>query len=169
MAFSFKNLTSNVLPAGIYQVVLDDIKFKTSSSGESTQNLVCVFKVAKGPHAGRTLVHTIYEKAFSFRLGGFLRAAEVDMNKEFTTVQELYEYGIKAAKGKQLNIEVTIRPYNGVDYNDVAKFMPMTTSSTSAKDIADAFSDVKIPAKTPKTKEEVVDEDLPSFKDDLDI
>lgn len=168
MAFSFKNLTSNVLPAGIYQVIIDDIKFKTSASGESSQNLVIVFKVTKGPHTNRTLVHTIYEKAFSFRLGGFLRAAEVDMNKEFPSVQDLYEYGIKSAKGKQLNIEVTIRPYNGVDYNDVAKFIPLTSSSTTAKDIANAFADVA-PKKEVKPVAELKDEELPSFKDDLDL
>ena len=168
MAFSFKNLTSNVLPAGIYQVIIDDIKFKTSASGETSQNLVIVFKVTKGPHTNRTLVHTIYEKAFSFRLGGFLRAAEVDMNKEFPSVQDLYEYGIKAAKGKQLNIEVTIRPYNGVDYNDVAKFIPLTSSSTTAKDIANAFADVA-PKKEVKPTAELKDDELPSFKDDLDL
>lgn len=144
MAYSFNKLLSNILPAGTYKVVVDDAKFKSGKMGEETNDIFVVFKVIEGPYAKRNVLHTIYEKAFSFRLPGFLKAAKVDMGREFATSKELYAYGIKEAKGKVMQIEVGVRTYNGNDYNDVLKFIPSTSSTTTAEDVAKQFGNIDL-------------------------
>jgi hypothetical protein len=144
MAYSFNKLLSSILPAGTYKVVVDDAKFKTGKMGEESNDILVVFKVIEGPYAKRNVLHTIYEKAFSFRLPGFLKAAKVDMGREFTTAKELYSYGIKEAKGKVMQIEVGVRTYNGNDYNDVLKFIPTTSSTTTVEDVTKQFGNIDL-------------------------
>src|SRR5574344_1056464 len=136
---SFNDICSSVIPAGTYKVQLVDIKFKTSSTGAASNDLVCKYMILEGPQAKKSVMDTIYEKAFSFRLKPFLKAAGVDTAKEFSNAKELYSYGIKASKGKIFNIELGIRKYNGNDYNQVNAFIPLPSSTSTAKDVSEIF------------------------------
>ena len=139
MGVNFNQLCSNVLPVGTYKVQITDIKFKTSGTGVTSNDMVVTYQVVDGPHVKKTIKDTIYEKAFSFRLKPFLQAVGVDTAREFNTTQELYAYGIKEAKGKILMIDVTVRKYNGSDYNDIKSFKPLPGSTTTTNEVLDAF------------------------------
>ena len=139
MGYSFKNLCSNVLPVGTYKVNVQKIAFKTSSTGVATNDMVVHYVVVEGPYAKRTLTETISEKAFSFKLKPFLKAVGVDMDREFATAHELYQYGIKASSGKTLMISVGIRSYNGTDYNQVNDYSPLPGSVTTSEEVLDEF------------------------------
>lgn len=167
MGFSFNKICSNVLPVGTYKVQITDIKFKTSSTGAESYDLQVNYTVAEGPCAKRTLIDTIYEKAASFRLKPFLTACGVDTAKEFASIKELYDYGIRAAKGKFLMVEVSIRTYNGNQYNDIKSFAPLPGSTTSAEDVLKAFdTDVELQPEIIPNKPTVTDvPDIPSFEE----
>lgn len=155
MAFSFNKVCSNTIPAGTYKVQISDIKFKTSGTSTSGNDMVVHYVIVDGPYAKRTLVDTLYEKAFSFRLKPFLKAVGVDMNREFATAKELYEYGIREATGKILMVTVTVRTYNGNEYNNIQDFIPLPGSTTSEEDVLAEFAS---PATVP---EHPTVEDLP--------
>lgn len=139
MSYSFNKVCSNVIPVGSYKVQIQDIKFKTSSSGTATNDLVVMYLVADGVSKGKTFSETISEKAFSFKLKKFLSGVGVDMSREFATAQELYNYGISSAKGKFLMVELGIRTYNGNEYNQVNDYAPLPSSSTSVEDVLSEF------------------------------
>jgi hypothetical protein len=139
MAFNFNKLCSNVIPVGKYKVQVTDIKFKANSMGESSKDIVVNYTIVDGPAAKRTLMDTIYEKSFSFRLKPFLTACKVDLNREFTTAEELYKYGFAAAKNKIILMDITVRTYNGKEYNNVDNWYPLPDSSTSSEDVLKDF------------------------------
>ena len=139
MSFSFNKICSNVIPEGTYKAIITDVSFKTSSTGESSNDLVIRLTIAEGAYAKKTLMDTIYEKAFSFRLKPFLTACGVDMNREFATAKELYEYGIKSAKGKTVLVEIIVKPYMGTDYNNVKSYSALPGSTTSLDDVMKEF------------------------------
>ena len=138
--YSFNKLCSNVIPAGTYKAEITEIKFKTSSTGEALNDLAIKYTILEGTYAKRVVAETISEKAFSFKLKPFLTACNIDMNREFNTARELYEYGIKSAKGKVINIDVVVSPYNGVDYNNVKGYSPLPSSTTSVEDVMAEFN-----------------------------
>ena len=138
--FSFNKICSNVIPEGTYKAQITEVNFKTSSTGESSNDLVVRLTIVDGAYAKKVLVDTIYEKAFSFRLKPFLTACGVDMNREFATAKELYEYGIKSAKGKMVLVEVIVKPYNGTDYNNVKSYASLPGSTTSLDDVMEEFN-----------------------------
>jgi hypothetical protein len=138
--FSFNKLCSNTIPAGTYKAQITDVNFKTSSTGESSNDLVVHITITDGAYAKKNIIDTIYEKAFSFRLKPFLTACGVDMSREFNTAKELYEYGIKSAKGKNVLVEIIVKPYNGTDYNNVKSYMPLPGSTTSVEDVIAEFN-----------------------------
>ena len=140
MGFSFNKVCSNVIPEGTYKAIISDVKFRTSSTGETFNDLQVHLTIADGAFAKKTLIDTIYEKAFSFRLKPFLNACNVDMSREFATAKELYEYGINSAKGKTVLVEVIIKPYAGVDYNNVKSYAPIPGSTTSLDDVMEEFN-----------------------------
>lgn len=135
MGFSFDKVCNNNLPKGSYKVSVEDIKFKTSSTGEATNDMQVHYRVTDGPFKGKTLMETISEKAFSFKLKPFLKAVGVDTAREFATAKELYAYGIKESKGKTLMIDVSIKTYNGNEYNQVDGYAALPGSTTSAADV----------------------------------
>lgn len=139
MAYSFNKICSNLIPTGKYKVQVTDVKFKTNSTGESSKDIVVTYTIVDGPLAKKTIQDTIYEKAFSFRLKPFLTACKIDMAREFATIEELYNYGIKEAQGKIILIDVTIRTYNGKEYNNVAAMYPLPGSTTSSADVLESF------------------------------
>ena len=138
---------------------ISDINFK--ESGDSKYNMTVHYVVADGAYAKRTVVDTIYEKAFSFRLKPFLMALGIDFAREFETAKELYEYGIRTAKGKFLMVEIGIRTYNGNEYNEVKTWAPLPSSTTSAEDVMAEFE--TSPDTIPKTPH--ID-DLPQTSDE---
>jgi hypothetical protein len=135
MAFSFNSVCSNVVPKGTYVVVIEDIKFKVSSSGTTTNDMVVKYVITEGPYAKRVISETISEKAFAFKLKPFLKAAGVDTAKEFKTAEELYNYGITASKGKKIMVTLGIRYYNGNEYNQVDAYAALPGSTTTAEDV----------------------------------
>lgn len=157
--FSFNQVCSNLLPVGKYKVQVTDIKFRASATGESTKDMVVNYTVVDGPYAKRTLVDTIYEKSFSFRLKPFLQACKVDMAREFATAEELYRYGLTEAKGKTIMIDVGTKAYNGKEYNQVAQFYPLPDSSTTAEEVLDAIG-VEPTVKASATVTDVVEEEM---------
>lgn len=176
MAFSFDKVCTNVVPKGTYKAQIADITFKTSATGETSNDMVIRYLITEGECAKRTVIDTIYEKAFSFRLKPFLKAAGVDTAREFDTARELYNYGVREAKGKTVMITVGTREYNGNTYNQIDSVAPMPSSTTSAEDVMKEFemspevmpakpkmSDldgIAIPDSTTPTAE-INDEDLP--------
>ena len=175
MGFSFNKVCSNVIPKGTYKVQITDIKFKTSTTSDASYNMEVRYTVSEGTYAKRTLIDTLYEKAFSFRLKPFLTAVGADLNREFSSMKELYEYGITAAKGKFVMVEVGTRTYNGNEYNEIKSWAPLPGSATSVEDVLDEFgtSPEVVPNKPTVTDipdvsaddaeliAEVTDEDLP--------
>lgn len=171
MGFSFDKVCNNNLPKGTYKAVVEDIKFKTSATGVATNDMQVHYRVTDGTYKGKTLVETISEKAFSFKLKPFLKAVGVDTAREFSTAKELYAYGIKESKGKALMITVSINTYNGNEYNQVTDYAALPGSTTSAADVVaelgldEASVDVQpvkptledIPMPETETKEPVLD------------
>lgn len=139
MGFSFNKVCSNVIPKGTYKAQITDIKFKTSSSSETSYDMEVRYAISEGTYAKRTLVDFISEKAFSFRLKPFLTAIGADLNREFSSIKELYEYGISTAKNKFVMIEVGTRTYNGNEYNNIVTWAPLPGSSTSIDDVLNEF------------------------------
>lgn len=137
MGFSFSNVCRNVLPAGTYKVQISDIKFKSNDKG--TYNMEVHYVVAEGAYEKRTFIDTLYEKSFSFRLKPFLTAIGIDLAREFETAKELYEYGVRAAKGKIIMAEVGVRTYNGNEYNEVKTWAPVASSTTTIDDVMAEF------------------------------
>jgi hypothetical protein len=133
--YSFDKLCSNVIPTGKYKVQVTDIKFKMGATGEATKDILVTYTIVEGPQAKKVFSDTIYEKAFGFRLMPFLTACKVDTAREFSTAEELFKYGLKEAKGKILMLDITIKPYNGKDYNNVSDFSPLPDSTVTADDV----------------------------------
>ena len=140
MGYSFKKVCQNTLPVGTYKVQIADIKFKTSGTAVESYDMQVTYTVIEGPYTKRNVIDTIYEKSFSFRLMPFLKACGIDVDREFTTAKELYNYGIKEAKGKVLMLEVTTREYNGMLYNNVKGWSHLPGSSTSAAEVINEFA-----------------------------
>lgn len=176
MAFSFDKVCTNVIPKGTYKAQIADVTFKTSATGETSNDMVVRYLITEGEYAKRTIIDTIYEKAFSFRLKPFLKAAGIDTAREFDTTRELYNYGVREAKGKNVMITVGTREYNGNTYNQIDSVAPMPSSTTSAEDVMKEFDmspevmpakpkvtdleDIAIPDSVVPTAE-VNDDDLP--------
>lgn len=140
MGFSFSKLCANTIPVGTYKAQITDIKFKESNDHSTQYNMEVHYVVSDGPFAKRTFIDTIYEKAFSFRLKPFLNAVGIDMAREFATAKELYDYGVREAKGKFLMVDLGIRTYNGNEYNEVKGWAPLASSSTTAEDVLKEFA-----------------------------
>jgi len=156
MAYSFNDLCSNLIPAGRVKAQVTDIKFKVSPTGEASNDIVVNYTIAEGPSAKRTLVDTLYEKAASFRLKPFLIACKIDMNRQFATKEELYQFGLKEAKGKIIMIDIGVKTYNGKQYNEVTNYYPLPDSSTTADEALEEFGATEV-----KSKIDVKDDALP--------
>lgn len=165
MGFSFKKVCSNVIPVSTYKAQITEIKFKESGDKSTQYNMEVHYSISDGPYAKRTVVDTIYEKAFAFRLKPFLTAIGADLNREFETAKELYDYGIRQAKGKFVMLEVGIRTYNGNEYNEVKGWAPIPSSSTTAEDVMAEF-DVNPAEMLPKTPRLM---DIPELSNDEDF
>ena len=183
MAFSFNKYCSDVLPAGKYQAVVTAAKFRTGADGSASKDIAVTYTIAEGPHAKRVISDTIFEKAHSFRLRPFLTACKVDTNREFGSMEEMFQYGLKEVVGKTVIIDVTTRTYNGREYNNVDSWSPIAGSTTSVDDVikdfgtspemkadtaaADDAASKPAPVgiseapKEPKLDLDVVDDDLP--------
>ena len=166
MAFSFDKVCSNTVPKGVYKAQIEDITFKTSTTGETSNDMVVRYRITEGEFAKRTVIDTIYEKAFSFRLKPFLKAAGVDTAREFETARELYTYGIREAKGKVVMITVGTREYNGNTYNNIDAVAPLPSSTTSAEDVMKEFdmSPSVMPEKPRVTDAEIGGMDIPDIE-----
>jgi len=169
MAINFNSICSNLIPAGNYKAVVTDAKFRMSATGDASKDIVVTYTIAEGPMAKKTLMDTIYEKAFSFRLRPFLQACKVDMNREFASAEDLFQYGLKEAKGKTLMLEIAVRTYNGREYNDVKGWSPLAGSTVSAEDVLKDFGEVSEPKAAPvaETSEEPVIDDIDITEDEL--
>ena len=139
MGFSFNSVCRSTLPKGTYKVQVTDIKFKTSSTGIVSNDMVVTYTVSEGPYVKRTTSETISEKAFSFKLKPFLQAVGVDCAREFKTAKELYEWGIKETKNKFLLIDLDVREYNGVEYNNVKDYKAIPGSTTTSAEVLAEF------------------------------
>lgn len=140
MSYSFNKVCSNTIPKGTYKAQITEIKFKTSSSSETSYDMEVSYTIAEGSFAKRVVKDFMSEKAFSFRLKPFLTAIGADLNREFDSMKELYEYGISVAKGKFVMVEIGVRTYNGNDYNNIVTWAPLPGSSTSVEDVLNEFS-----------------------------
>lgn len=165
MGFSFNKVCSNVIPVGTYKAQIADIKFKTSGTATESYDMQVTYTIIEGPYAKRNVIDTIYEKAFSFRLMPFLKACDVDVAKEFTTATELYNYGIKEAKGKILMLELTTREYNGQLYNNVKGWAHIPGSTTSEAEVLKAFADDDLGPEVAPEKSTAPDVDEPHTVD----
>lgn len=154
MSFSFNKLCSNTIPEGRYKAQVTDVKFKTSSTGETSNDLQVHLTITEGMYAKKVIVDTIFEKVFSWRLKPFLMACGIDMNREFASARELYEYGIKAAKGKIVLVDIIVKPYNGAEYNNVKDYAALPGSTTSVDDVMAEF---EVPVNAVTSKPTVAD------------
>lgn len=171
--YSFKNLCTNVVPKGTYKATIEKMEFVPSAKDPSIYNAKVTCRISEGTQAKRTVLDTI-STAFPTKLQSFLKSAGVDMNKEFATMQEMYNYGIKAGVGKSVMIDVSIRKYNGNDYNQIDDYKPLPGSTTSAADVAAAFGDLNVDMEVAPEKATVADlaiatEDATDDEPTLDI
>lgn len=179
---NFDKLCSNLIPDGRVKAQVTDVKFKVNALGESSSDMVVTYTIVDGPYAKRVITDTIYEKAFSFRLKPFLVACKVDTAREFETKEELYKFGLAAAKGQILYLDLGHRTYGGKDYQEVKDFIPLEDSTTSAEDVLASFGTsaeakgdsitepaVEAPADegTPLSNEPELDVDIDLKDDDL--
>jgi hypothetical protein len=130
---------ANTIPKGTYKAQITDIKFKTSSTSETSYDMEVSYTIAEGSFAKRVVKDFMSEKAFSFRLKPFLTAIGADLNREFDSMKELYEYGISVAKSKFVMVEIGVRTYNGNEYNNIVTWAPLPGSSTSVEDVLNEF------------------------------
>lgn len=142
MSVSFEKICSNLIPTGKYKVQVTDIKFRLAATGEPSKDMMVTYTIVDGPCAKRTIVDTIYEKSFGFRLKPFLTACKVDLSREFATADELYHYGLATAKNKIILIDIGTRTYNGKEYNQISDFYPLPDSTVSFDDVMESFGDV---------------------------
>lgn len=163
MGFSFKGLCTNVVPKGTYKSTIEKMEFVPSKNDASVYNAKVTFRINEGTYAKRTVLDTI-STAFASKLSSFLTAAGVDMNKEFTSMAELYTFGIKAAVGKAVMIDVSIRKYNGQDYNQVDDYKPLPGSTTSAAEVLAAFNTDEVKTEIPEPEKPTV-ADIPTLDD----
>lgn len=170
MAYSFGGLCSNAVPKGTYKAVIEKMEFVPSAKDASIYNAKVTFRISEGVHAKRVILDTI-STAFASKLASFLKAAGVDMAKEFASMNEMYAYGIKAAVGKSVMLDVSIRKYNGNDYNQVDDYKPLPGSTTSAADVLAAFGGEVTPEVQPAkpTIADVSAADVASEEPTLDI
>lgn len=169
MGFSFNDLCSNLLPSGRVKAQVTDIKFKVSPTGEASNDIVVNYTIAEGASAKRVLTDTLYEKAASFRLKPFLVACKVDMNRQFATKEELYQFGLKEAKGKFIMIDIGVKTYNGKQYNEITNYYPLPDSSTTADEALAEFgaSEVKTESVIADVKEDALPESLGGSVEDM--
>lgn len=139
MSVSLKSLCSNILPAGTYKVIVEDIKYK-NVEGVTTSDLQVYYRVTEGSKKGSSLVETIGEQTFNFKLAPFAKATGLDMNREFPTTKELLDYVIKSAKSAVLMVEVIIKTFNENDYNNIKSYIALPGSSTTAEDVLADFN-----------------------------
>lgn len=174
---NFKKLCSNLIPSGLYKAQVTDVKF---AAGTASKSILVTLTILEGPFAKRVITDTISEKAFGWRLMPFLKACNVDVEREYNTDEELMRYGFATAKGKTVKVEIGQRTYNGTDYNNVTDYAPLDASVTTAEEVLDAFDttpevkgnsldgmveeETNIPEEVPATEEPTLDVDL----DDLD-
>lgn len=137
MSYSFKNLCRNTIPAGTYKAQVSEIKFKAND--KSNYNLEVHYTITDGAYAKRTLIDTIFEGSFAFRLKPFLTACAIDLDREFDTADEMYRYAILNGKGKIVMLEIGVRTYNGNEYNEVKSWAPIPSSTTSFEEVAEEF------------------------------
>lgn len=141
--FSLRSLAAKdkeLIPEGVYDVVVDKAEFATSKVGASSNIIKVTYKITTGEFAGRVLFDNIGEKAYSFRLMPLLSACGVDLDREFSTAQEVYNFGINAIKGKPVRVEVIHREYNGKTYPNVKSVLAVSTSTTSSTEVDSLFS-----------------------------
>lgn len=141
MPFSFNKYCSDVLPAGKYKAIVTAAKFRMGADGGATKDIAVTYTIAEGPHAKRVVSDTIFEKAHSFRLRPFLQACKVDTNREFGSMEEMFQYGLKEVAGKSIIIDVSVRTYNGREYNNVDGWSPIAGSTTSIDDVIADFGE----------------------------
>lgn len=139
MGFSFNKVCANTIPKGTYKAQITDIKFKTSSTSETSYDMEVRYTISEGTYAKRVITDFMSEKAFSFRLKPFLTAIGADLNREFASMKDLYEYGISTARDKFVMIEVGTRTYNGNEYNNIVTWAPLPGSTTSIDDVLNEF------------------------------
>lgn len=158
--FTLKKLGSRVYPKGTYNVVVDSVKIKENRKDASLKDLMVVFKITDGTHKDKTIVETIYNGAFEFRLAPFAKAIDADLEREFSSMDELLEYVAEKAQGTALTIDLIITSYNGNEYNSVHNFIKGNKSVTSEEEVTKAFE---------LSEDEEDDDDLSSIVADADL
>lgn len=149
MAFSFNKYCSDVLPTGKYKAVVTAAKFRMGADGGATKDITITYTVAEGPYAKRVFSDTLFEKAHSFRLRPFLQACQVDVSREFNSMDEMFQYGLKEVIGKTIMVDVSIRTYNGREYNNVDGWSALPGSTTSVNDVLAEFGEEPVVKATP--------------------
>lgn len=141
MGFSFRTFTGNgVWNPGRYRMNISDIKRKTSGTEADEFDLMVIYRCTEGPMKGKTIPDTMYRKSFGFRLLPFLTALGLDTNREFSTVDALMDYGIKAAIGREVYVDLQNREYNGNKYNDIKTWAAVPTSVSTTADVLAEFN-----------------------------
>lgn len=167
MSISLGELCSNLIPSARVKVQVTDLKFKVSATGEASNDIVATYTILEGPAAKRTYVETFVEKAASFRLKPFLIACKLDMNREFGTKEEMYQFLLKEAKGKVIMVDMGRKTYNGKEYNEIKDYFPLPESKTTAGAAIEEFgTEVTAKGEVPAATVEapaatVVDDPLP--------
>ena len=141
MPFSFNKYCSDVLPAGKYKALVTAAKFRMGADGGATKDITITYTIAEGTYAKRVVSDTLFEKAHSFRLRPFLQACQVDTNREFNSMDEMFQYGLKEVVGKTIMIDVSVRTYNGREYNNVDGWSALPGSTTSVNDVLAEFGE----------------------------
>lgn len=168
MAYSFNDLCSNLIPSGKVKVQVTDLKFKVSSTGESSNDILTTYTIVEGPSAKKTYTETFYERAASFRLKPFLLACKVDMNRSFATKEELYQFGLAEAKGKIIMVDMGIKVYNGKQYNEITNYYPLPGSVSTADEALAEFGATEVKtAAADMVKDDVLPESLTGSASDM--
>ena len=157
MAFSFNKLLVSLVPNGTYKAEVSKVEFVQSKNNAEQYNCKVTLAIKEGTYAKRTVLDTI-STAYISRFKQFLQAAKVDLNKEYSTINELFNAGVKGATGKELMIKVSSKTYNGNDYNQIDEYTPIPGSTTTAAEVLKEFTLEAKPEVAPEVKVEVAEQ-----------
>lgn len=109
----------DVLPAGKYECFIESGAVKTASTGAPGINFKLKVRddVEGQEHGGRVLFGKLwFTENTGGIINGFIKSLGAPEGKEFATIEELRDYAV----GRAILAVVKVKPYQGVDQNEVS-------------------------------------------------
>lgn len=106
-----------VVPAGTYQL---EVLRATVRNGNKGQGVLPVYKVLSGPYAGKTVMAGQFTASPDGRSIFFRQMAGFGLDAAFFATVGSMEDVANALKGRIIEAQITVRPWQGQDRNNIA-------------------------------------------------